>query len=227
MFKIKSSFEDNYSIIISEIKKKRYKWCLTSLNWLDYDDVSQQLLLRIYTKWHLFDPKKGKLEIWLSRVITNFQINLARNEFYSFSRPCLKCAARIGELDCRIFGTQDCSTCPLLAKWSVTKKNSHDIKIPVSLASHEQEVFNTPNTSLDIDATGKLIHTKMVSLLSISEYFIYKSLYIDHISENQLAKKMTNNKPNTAALNTIRETKKVIIAKVKELLYTDQIDYIQ
>lgn len=95
------------------------------------------------------------------------------------------------------------------------------------MASHEQEVFNTPNTSLDIDATGKLIHTKMVSLLSISEYFIYKSLYIDHISENQLAKKMTNNKPNTAALNTIRETKKVIIAKVKELLYTDQIDYIQ
>ena len=54
----KPSFEECLDEINIEISKKRSKWGLTALAWMDFEDVSQILRLHIYRKWHLYDPSK-------------------------------------------------------------------------------------------------------------------------------------------------------------------------
>ena len=73
--KKRPTFEECYSIIDEEIKKRRSKWSLTSLSWMDYDDVSQIIRTHIFKKWHLFDHEKP-LGPWLNRIITNQIKNL-------------------------------------------------------------------------------------------------------------------------------------------------------
>ena len=68
--KTKPKFEDVIEKIDTEILKRRGKWNLTILSWMDFDDVSQILRIHIYKKWHLYDPEKP-LAPWLNRIISN------------------------------------------------------------------------------------------------------------------------------------------------------------
>ena len=52
----KPSFEESILEIDSEIKKRRYKWNLSALSWMDFSDVSQILRIHIYKKWDMYDP---------------------------------------------------------------------------------------------------------------------------------------------------------------------------
>ena len=79
-------FEESIDFINQEIKKRRNKWCLTSLNWIDFDDVSQIIRIHIYEKWHLYDKDKP-LGPWLNRIISNQIKNLIRNNYGNYSRP--------------------------------------------------------------------------------------------------------------------------------------------
>ena len=56
--KKKPTFEESYDFVNQEIRKRSKKWSLTSLNWIDYDDVSQIIRIHIYEKWHLYDGEK-------------------------------------------------------------------------------------------------------------------------------------------------------------------------
>ena len=76
--KTKPKFEDVIEKIDTEILKRRGKWNLTILSWMDFDDVSQILRIHIYKKWHLYDPEKP-LAPWLNRIITNQIKNLILN----------------------------------------------------------------------------------------------------------------------------------------------------
>ena len=51
--KKKPKFEEVISIIDVEIIKRRGKWNLTAINWMDFDDVSQILRINIYKKCKL------------------------------------------------------------------------------------------------------------------------------------------------------------------------------
>src|SRR3954463_12198071 len=124
-------FEDCIEQINQEINKRKNKWNLTVLAWLDYEDVSQILRIHIYKKWHLYDPARP-LGPWINRVISSQIKNLIRNNYGNYCRPCLRCAAAEGEDGCRIYAKQ-CNTCPMYAKWENSKKNAHDTKLPVSL----------------------------------------------------------------------------------------------
>ena len=64
------SFEESISIIDNEISKRRNKWNLSSLTWIDFDDVSQIIRIHIYKKWHLYNPKQP-LAPWVNRIISN------------------------------------------------------------------------------------------------------------------------------------------------------------
>ena len=44
----KLKFEDCIEKINQEIAKRKNKWNLTAINWMDFDDVSQILRLHIY-----------------------------------------------------------------------------------------------------------------------------------------------------------------------------------
>jgi RNA polymerase sigma factor (sigma-70 family) len=221
----KSSFEENIHTINSEIIKRRAKWNLTAINWMDFSDVSQILRIHIYKKWHLYDYKKP-LAPWVNRIISNQIKNLIRNNYSNFTRPCLKCAASETEDGCSIYGKQ-CNNCPLYANWEKSKKNAHDTKLTVSIENHTQEINSIPNENLDMEISAKNIHKKMEKTLKPIEWRVYKYLYIDGKDEEQTAKLMgyrTSEKNRVAGYKQIKNIKKIIILKVKKYLYNGEID---
>ena len=111
MKKNKLKFENCISLINTEIVKRKNKWTLSALNWIDFEDVSQIIRFHIYKKWNLYDESKPILP-WVNRIISNQIKNLIRNNYGNYARPCLKCAAAIGESECKIYGKQD-KSCPM------------------------------------------------------------------------------------------------------------------
>ena len=73
-------FEDKIQTIDEEINKRRNKWTLTSIAWMDFEDISQILKIHIFKKWHLFNQDKPLLP-WLNRIISNQLKNLIRNNY--------------------------------------------------------------------------------------------------------------------------------------------------
>ena len=63
-------FEDCIGIIDTELAKRKGKWNLTSIAWMDWQDVCQIIRTHIWIKWNKYDPKKS-LQPWVSTIITN------------------------------------------------------------------------------------------------------------------------------------------------------------
>jgi RNA polymerase sigma factor (sigma-70 family) len=192
---------------------------------MDYDDVSQILRIHIYKKWHLYDQTKP-LAPWLNRIISNQIKNLIRNNYGNYSRPCLKCAASEGGDLCSIYGKQD-SSCPLYANWEKGKKIAHNIKIPVPLENHSQEVFNQSEDKIDLENNIIRIHKKMKEILKPIEWKVYKALYVDNKSEEETAKLMgykTNEENRSPGYKQIKNMKRAIVQKVKLNINNGNID---
>lgn len=223
--KKKLKFEDCILQIDAEIAKRKNKWNLTAINWMDFDDVSQILRIHIHKKWHLYDSEKP-LAPWLNRIISNQIKNLIRNNYGNYSRPCLKCDAAEGEDLCKIYGRQD-NSCPLYANWEKGKKIAHDIKIPLPLENHEQEVFNMYEDKMDLQNNIKKIHEKMEKTLRPIEWRVYVYLYIENLTEEEAAKKMgykTTEKNRSPGYKQIKNIRKSIITKVKKFMNNGDID---
>ena len=221
----KPTFEESIVAINTEIIKRRGKWNLTILAWMDFEDVAQILRIHIYKKWHLYDSSKP-LAPWINRIISNQIKNLIRNNYGNYCRPCLKCAAAEGLDLCSIYGKQD-GGCPLYANWEKTKKSAHDAKLPLSLEDHSQEVFNRPADGVDIEDAGRRLHKEMKKTLKPVEWTVYEHLYINNGSENELAKIMgykTTEKNRSPGYKQIKNIKKAIIKKVKKVLDKGDID---
>ena len=88
MPKKKIPYEDKKDIIDAELKKRRGKWFLNSVSWIDFDDVCQIIRAHIHKKWEQWDQTRA-LEPWLNRIISNQLKNILRNNYSNFSRPCL------------------------------------------------------------------------------------------------------------------------------------------
>tara|TARA_Y100000310_G_scaffold340465_1_gene436349 strand:- start:3211 stop:3897 length:687 start_codon:yes stop_codon:yes gene_type:complete len=225
--KKRPSFESCIDAINIEIKKRKNKWNLTALAWMDFDDVSQILRIHIYKKWKMYDPAKP-LGPWVNRIISNQIKNLIRNNYGNFTRPCLKCAAAEGTEHCVIYETQ-CSACPLYAHWEKTKKRAHDAKLPLALENHSKEVHSIPSDFFDVEHAAKKLHSKMEELLKANEWQIYKLLYVEHLTEKQVAKKMgyrTTEKNRQPGYKQIKNVKKSILIKVKKLINRGDLDII-
>ena len=171
-------YEDYVDVINEEIDKKRYKWNLTALAWMDYDDVSQILRFHIFKKWHLFDQDKN-IKPWIRTIIANQIKNLIRNNYTNFIKPCNKCeAAKEGSIGCEIYGKQ-CSDCPLYKNWEKNKKAGVAVKMAMPLETHKQEAFHVQNNpSVDIERSSKILHDKMEKIVKASRmeniyFFIY------------------------------------------------------
>lgn len=224
--KRKLTFEECYDLINKEIKKRSNKWSLTSLNWIDYDDVSQIIRIHIYEKWHLYDTQKP-LVPWLNRIISNQIKNLIRNNYGSFARPCLKCEAAEGESGCKIYKVQ-CLDCPLYGKWEKNKKSAYNIKIPLSIEKHSVEVNSIRfEDDIDIENQIKKVHIKMKQILKPNEWIVYEGLYIQNLEENEVAEKLgfkSNEKSRNPGYKQINNIKKTIIKKVKECIRKEDIE---
>ena len=225
--KKRPKFESCIYDIKQEILKRRNKWNLTALAWMDFDDVSQILRIHIYKKWNMYDPAKP-LGPWVNRIISNQIKNLIRNNYGNFTRPCLKCAAAEGTEHCIIYEAQ-CSDCPLYAHWEKTKKRAHDAKLPLPLENHTKEVHSISADFFDVEHAAEKLHAKMKNILKANEWQIYKLLYIEHMDEKKVAEKMgyrTTEKNRQPGYKQIKNVKKSIIVKVKKLLDKGELDIV-
>ncbi len=223
--KIKPSFEESIPLIDKEIEKRKGRWTLHSLSWLDFEDVAQIIKLHIFKKWHLYNPVHP-LAPWLNRIITNQIKNIIRNNYGNYSKPCSRCAAAEPEDKCLVYGKQD-STCPLVAKWEKTKKVAHDVKIAVPLENHLFEVKSQSYIEDNFFSNAKKLHERMKLILKPLEWKVYKALYIDCLSEEYAAKEVgykTSEKDRKPGYKQIKNIQKSIIAKVKKVLENNEID---
>ena len=223
--KQKLKLEDHIKEIDSEIQKRKSEWKLTSITWMDFDDISQILRIHIYKKWDMYDDSKP-LAPWLNRIITNQIKNLIRNNYGNYARPCLRCAASEGGDLCVIYEKQS-SVCPLYAYWEKNKKIAHDIKVPVSLENHKQDISNLENDTLDIEASFRRLNKILPKVLKPIEWKIYENLYIKNLSEEEVAKLMgykTSEKNRSPGYKQIKNIKKSIITKVKRLIKAEDSD---
>lgn len=230
----KKKFEDMYEIIDQVIKKRKNKWKLKAITWFDFEDIEQIIKLHIYKKWHLWDQSRA-IEPWVNRIVTNQIRNIIRNNYTSFARPCLSCPFNQNkdgensiEMSCGFTksGVQ-CNECPLYAKWEKVKKSAYDVKITVSLENHKNyhNNFQSSNEYDYIDAETKL-HDLMRNNLNDKHYFIYKLFFIDNLSDDKIAeilKFKTNEKGRKAGYKQIKNLKKMLYLKAKQLLKDNDI----
>ena len=213
-----SSFEDNIDVINKVISQNKFRWNIHAICYMDYDDVSQIIRIHIYNKWNQYNPSRP-LEPWLNTIINNQIKNIRRNVYDSNSRPCLKCPENQGGDLCAIFNKQ-CSNCPLYAKWEKTKKRAYDVKLPLPMENHCQEVFDIPHESFDLIKAVKNLHKKMKTILTSKEWKIYDLLYIQELNENEAAKIMgyiTRENHRQPGYNNFIRIKKSIMEKANKI----------
>jgi hypothetical protein len=183
-----AKFEDKIGIIDNELRKRKGKWQLKARADFDFQDVEQIIRFHVFKKWDKWDQKLA-LEPWLNRIITRQITNLLRNLYGGFSRPCLKCAANQGGDLCALYQKQ-CVDCPLYAKWVKGKKQAHDVKIPLPLETHTQEVESISTDFINYEAAAAIIHTRIKPKLTKVQYKVYDMLYVQNLGEDEIAMKM-------------------------------------
>lgn len=195
-------FEDKIDIIDNELRKRKGKWQLKARADFDFQDVEQIIRFHIFKKWSLWNQDKP-LEPWLNRIITRQISNLLRNLYGGFSRPCLKCAANQGGDLCAIYKTQ-CAECPLFAKWIRGKKQAHDVKIPLPLETHAQEVESISADFIDYENAASIIHGRIKPKLTKVQFRVYDMLYIQNLGEDEIAMRMGHKKNEDLKRKVIR-----------------------
>jgi hypothetical protein len=223
--KKKQKFEDNIDIVDEEIAKRRGKWNLSSLSWIDYDDVSQIIRIHVYEKWAQYDQSKS-LRPWLNRVITNQLKNIIRNNYTNYTRPCLRCAAAEDSSSCRIYVTQ-CGDCPLYAYWEKRKQSAYNLKMPLALENHQQEAHSVVEDFIDYDIKIEKLTLKLKGVLKPNEMLVYECLFIKNEDESLIAKKLgfkTNEQKRSPGYKQIQNIKKNIISKVRKLIRKGELD---
>lgn len=187
------TFEEKIDVIDRALSKKKSTWLLDASKHISFEDVCQIIRAHIYKKWALWDQSKP-LEPWINRIISNQINNLLRNHYYKMVRPCLgklgkPCVFNIGENECSLTKSgKQCSECPLYAKWEKKNKNAYEIKISSSL--NVEEHVHCSEKFFDIEEKISEIHSKVKAELSPNFWKVYSMLYIEKLTDDEIAKKM-------------------------------------
>jgi hypothetical protein len=223
---IKPSFEDSIDIIDEEISKRKNRWHLTAIAWMDFQDVSQRLRIHIYNKWDKWDEVRP-LRPWLNQVINHQITNMLRNHYSNFSRPCLKCPYNTGDHNCSVYGSQN-NSCKSYSKWEKTKKNAYDIKFPVSIhtpntqnpETNLESLIESKESYIDIEGMIPSFNDIMKKNLSNIEWKLYDLMFLQHLEEAAIAKKMgykLSYKDGRPAYRQISKIKSKVLQKAREL----------
>ena len=229
------TYEGQYDIIEQELNKRRGKWFLKSLAWMDYDDVKQIIRTHLYKKWDQWDQERP-LKPWLNRIISNQLKNILRNHYSNFARPCLNCPfnqSGISETDekglCGFTKSRtQCGECPLFAKWEKTKKAAFDVKMPVAIESHIHEIECGGSFSFGLEHAERKLHAEMKKILTKKNYEIYIMLFVENLSDEDVANKLgyrTTETGRKAGYKQIKNLKKQFKAKAEYILKTKDIFY--
>lgn len=215
--------ENHLSEIEKEIEKRRGRWTLNAICWMDFDDVKQIVLIHISKKWDQYDVKKPLIP-WVSTIIANQIKNLLRNVYGNFKRPCLECPANEGGDGCRIYGTQN-SNCNVYKHWEKNKKSAYDTKLPLPAENHFNEISSIPHRELDLEKTSNQLHQKMKLILNGYEYKLYDLIFIKHVDDQDIIKQNFFKTRKNAGIATLKTFKKNMLEKAKVIVSGDEIDF--
>ena len=215
------SFEDKLKEIEAALERKRSKWDLDALAYIDYDDIKQTIMCHIYKKWHLWDQSKP-IEPWLSRVVSNQFKNLLRNHYGNFARPCLRCKFNLGGDSCgmTISGNQE-NSCRDYRDWEQKKKAAYDIKLAVTMEHHTHELHERRDEFLDIQSATDKLSNEIKNELTPRQFVAFKMLFVQNKTEEEVAKYLgfkTSEKKRSAGYKQIKNLKKIFQEKAKEII---------
>jgi RNA polymerase sigma factor (sigma-70 family) len=211
------TFEERIDEIDVELEARRSKWTLHATPWMDFDDVSQIIRLHIYKKWNRWDQSKP-LRPWLRMVILNQIRNLLKTKYVVYAPPCVQCDANQGNDLCSLYETQ-CDSCPLYAKWITRRKNAFNVKLPVSLENHLQEVSSQPEMALDVNQATLFLSERLKEELTETEFRVFDLLYVQQLSEEEAAKQMKyrSGEKRGGGYKRISEIKKTIMEASRKI----------
>lgn len=199
-------------------------WNLTSLFWINFEDVEQILRIHIYKKWDLYDSIKP-LKPWLNMIISNQIKNIIRNNYGNYVRPCLKCAAATWGNSCSIYVDQ-CSKCPLYANWETNKKDAFNTKIPLPLDYHINEIQPMNHGEFDLLKGVENLTKALKKVLKPTEWLVYDMLCLNNGNEEEVAKLLgfkTTEKNRSPGYKQIKNLKQAILIKAKKHLESGEI----
>lgn len=215
------SFEDKLKQIEAALERKRAKWDLDAVAYVDYDDIKQIIMAHIYKKWHLWDQSKP-IEPWLSRVVSNQFKNLLRNHYGNYARPCLRCQFNMGGDGCsRTLSEVQDSSCAEYREWEQKKKAAYDIKLAVTMENHIYEIHEKPDNFLDLENATYKLALEMKPHLSPRHFNAFKMLFVQNKSEEEVARYLgfkTNEKKRSAGYKQIKNLKKIFQEKAKQII---------
>lgn len=226
-------FEDYIDVITAEIRKRRGSWHLNALAWMDFDDVSQIIMTHVFEKWWMWDSSRP-LKPWLNTLISNQFKNILRNNYGNFARPCLNCPFNQGSTGGD--GTQElcgytksgvqCAECPVYSKWEKTKKAAHDVKLPVTIENHTQEVHNQQCRFFEQEGAIQKIAEELKTVLTEKQYIVFQMKYIENHTDEEISKRLgykTTEKKRMAGYRQIKNIQRVIKDQTKKILETKDI----
>lgn len=196
------TFEQRYDEIVFEIEKRRAKWDLAAVS---FDDAKQIILIKVWSKYHLFDENKiikgsrTEFSHWVNSVITRTVYNIWRDHLGIHSRPCVgniengykRCPFNGGEDLCtKTDSGKQCSECPWYRAWEKKKKGQNAVRQTLSLEHHVNEANSIQSDFMDIGDKKAIIDRKMKERLKPLEWKIYKYLIIKGGTEKGAAKLM-------------------------------------
>lgn len=216
-------FQDQIDI---ELNKRKYKWHLTAIPSVSYEDICQIIRRHIFIKINTYDPTKSDFSHWVNTVISNQIINELRNHWGNTCSPCNFCKANEGEDLCSIYTTKSVA-CPLYRKWNKSKRYAHEIKLPASLDLHSNELSEKLSESLDIDKTEKQLHAKMLEELASdsSATQVYRLLYIEKKNDQEVCDILGYNTKN-GVNRQFKIIQKRIINLAKKIMVNKEIDFV-
>jgi DNA-directed RNA polymerase specialized sigma subunit len=113
--------------------------------------------------------------------------------------------------------------------WNKNKKDAQNLKIPVSMDYHSIEVRNLAYSSDNFESNKNKLHKKMLSILKPLERTVYQYIYIEHKSDEEVAKIMnytTSEQGRPPGYKHLKNIKKSIVEKVKKILEKGDVDII-
>lgn len=225
-------YEDFSDVIDQELYKRKNNWFLTSVAWIDFDDVCQIIRAHIYKKWEQWDQERP-IKPWLNKIISNQFKNILRNNYSNYARPCLNCPFSRDASDNQCMftksGVQD-SNCPLYKKWEATKKQAYNVKITLSIENHEHEINHAGElTDYNLEESiGKLVK-ELKSILNPRQWQAFELLYIKNLPEEEVAKQMgfkSNESGRKAGYKQIKNLKNLFKTKAVTLLKNKGITFL-
>lgn len=186
------SFEDKIDIINNELLKRRSKWQLSALSYMDFDDVCQIIKLHIFIKWNQWDQSRPLVN-WLNRLITNKLINLVRDNYGNLSPPCKDCPFNLWGEHCEYTPSGlKSSECKLYAHWEKSKKSGYNLKLATSINADEYIEKESGSCSFsDFNNVEDYIpefHEKMAKILNAAQMKVYKFFFVNNPSDEELCK---------------------------------------